>query len=194
MERRAEVMLRVRVVPVAILGRGDARTRDRVPHPGRGSAALGPLLRHAEPRGGGSDRRRRPPVRATASARTLPGPVRRRRGPADPGAAEGLRAGLLGGAPPARGRAARNLLPPEQGPDLGRRRGGARHAPAAAAAAEADRVKLQIVHSTRYRYSGPIAESVMELRLRPMDGAGQRCASFKLELSSRLRARSYVDG
>jgi transglutaminase-like putative cysteine protease len=34
----------------------------------------------------------------------------------------------------------------------------------------------------------------MELRLRPMDGGGQRCASFALELSSRLKARSYTDG
>jgi len=55
-------------------------------------------------------------------------------------------------------------------------------------------MKLQVVHSTRYRYSGPIAESVMEVRLRPMDGAGQRCVDFKLELSSRIEPRTYVDG
>jgi len=55
-------------------------------------------------------------------------------------------------------------------------------------------VKLEIVHSTRYRYSGPIAETVMEVRLRPMDGNGQRCVDFKLELSHGVKARAYVDG
>jgi transglutaminase-like putative cysteine protease len=55
-------------------------------------------------------------------------------------------------------------------------------------------VKLQIVHTTRYRYSAPIAESVMEVRLRPMDGAGQRCLDFSLALTSGIKAREYVDG
>ncbi len=55
-------------------------------------------------------------------------------------------------------------------------------------------MKLQIVHSTRYRYTGPIAESVMEVRLRPMDGGGQRCTEFSLELSSGLKPRGYMDG
>jgi transglutaminase-like putative cysteine protease len=55
-------------------------------------------------------------------------------------------------------------------------------------------VKLEIVHSTRYRYTAPIAETVMEVRLRPMDGNGQRCVEFRLELSHGARAHSYVDG
>lgn len=55
-------------------------------------------------------------------------------------------------------------------------------------------MKLEIVHTTRYRYSGPIAETVMEVRLRPMDGNGQRCTDFKLELSHGVMPRSYVDG
>ncbi len=55
-------------------------------------------------------------------------------------------------------------------------------------------MKLEIVHSTRYRYSTPIAETVMEVRLRPMDGNGQRCLDFKLELSHGAQARTYVDG
>ena len=50
------------------------------------------------------------------------------------------------------------------------------------------------MHSTRYRYTGPIAETVMEVRLRPMDGNGQRCLDFKLELSHGVKARAYVDG
>jgi transglutaminase-like putative cysteine protease len=55
-------------------------------------------------------------------------------------------------------------------------------------------MKLEIVHSTRYRYTGPIAETVMEVRLQPMDGGGQRCLDFNLELSHGVEARSYVDG
>lgn len=55
-------------------------------------------------------------------------------------------------------------------------------------------MKLEIEHSTHYRYSGPIAESVMEVRLQPMDGAGQRCLDFALDISSGVKARSYTDG
>ena len=55
-------------------------------------------------------------------------------------------------------------------------------------------MKLDIVHSTRYRYTGPIAETVMELRLQPMDGNGQRCHDFRLELSHGVKARAYIDG
>jgi transglutaminase-like putative cysteine protease len=55
-------------------------------------------------------------------------------------------------------------------------------------------MKFEIVHSTRYRYTGPIAETVMELRLRPMDGNGQRCVGFKLELSHGVVPRTYMDG
>ena len=55
-------------------------------------------------------------------------------------------------------------------------------------------MKLEIVHSTRYRYSGPIAETVMEVRLRPMDGNGQRCLEFDLDVSSGIKPRSYRDG
>lgn len=55
-------------------------------------------------------------------------------------------------------------------------------------------MRLEIVHSTRYRYSGPIAETVMEVRLRPMDGNGQRCLEFELDISSGLEPRTYQDG
>src|SRR5712691_11909195 len=55
-------------------------------------------------------------------------------------------------------------------------------------------MKLEIVHTTRYRYSGPIAETVMEVRLRPMDGNGQRCLEFELDVSSGINPRTYRDG
>jgi transglutaminase-like putative cysteine protease len=55
-------------------------------------------------------------------------------------------------------------------------------------------VKLEIVHKTRYRYAGPIAETVMEVRLRPMDGNGQRCIQFELDVSSGIQPHEYRDG
>jgi transglutaminase-like putative cysteine protease len=55
-------------------------------------------------------------------------------------------------------------------------------------------VKLEIEHSTRYRYSGPIAETVMEVRLQPMDGLGQRCLQFDLDVSAGIEPRTYRDG
>ena len=55
-------------------------------------------------------------------------------------------------------------------------------------------MRLEIVHTTRYRYSGPIAETVMEVRLRPMDGNAQRCLEFDLKISSGIEPRAYRDG
>jgi transglutaminase-like putative cysteine protease len=55
-------------------------------------------------------------------------------------------------------------------------------------------MRFEIVHSTRYRYTAPIAETVMEVRLQPMDGNGQRCLDFRLELSHGVKARNYRDG
>ncbi|MDQ6879663.1 MAG: transglutaminase family protein [Candidatus Dormibacteraeota bacterium] len=55
-------------------------------------------------------------------------------------------------------------------------------------------MKIEIVHTTHYRYSGPIAETVMEVRLQPMDGNGQRCLEFELNVGSRIKPRTYRDG
>jgi len=55
-------------------------------------------------------------------------------------------------------------------------------------------MRLEVVHETRYRYTGPIAETVMELRLQPMDGNGQRRLKFNLEVSSGIEPRTYRDG
>jgi transglutaminase-like putative cysteine protease len=55
-------------------------------------------------------------------------------------------------------------------------------------------VKVEIVHTTRYHYSAPIAETVMEVRLRPMEGNGQRCIDFRLEISHGVKPRHYLDG
>ncbi len=55
-------------------------------------------------------------------------------------------------------------------------------------------MKLEVMHETRYRYAGPIAETVMEVRLRPIDGNGQRCLEFDLDVSAGIQPRSYRDG
>jgi transglutaminase-like putative cysteine protease len=54
--------------------------------------------------------------------------------------------------------------------------------------------RFEIVHSTRFRYSAPIAETIMEVRLRPMDGRGQRCLEFQLDVSSKMQPGAYMDG
>jgi transglutaminase-like putative cysteine protease len=54
--------------------------------------------------------------------------------------------------------------------------------------------RFEIVHSTRFRYSAPIAETIMEVRLRPIDGRGQRCLEFALDVSSSIEPGAYMDG
>ena len=54
--------------------------------------------------------------------------------------------------------------------------------------------KYEIEHSTRFEYTAPITETVMELRLRPLDGGGQRCLDFQLEISPRTKIGSFHDG
>jgi transglutaminase-like putative cysteine protease len=54
-------------------------------------------------------------------------------------------------------------------------------------------MRFDVRHLTRYTYSSPITETQMELRLRPLDAAGQRLLSFELELLPESPLRSYVD-
>jgi transglutaminase-like putative cysteine protease len=54
--------------------------------------------------------------------------------------------------------------------------------------------RFEIVHETRFQYTEPIEETVMEMRLQPMDGNGQRCLEFHLELEPKVRLRAYRDG
>jgi transglutaminase-like putative cysteine protease len=50
-----------------------------------------------------------------------------------------------------------------------------------------------IRHLTRFRYSNPISESIMETRVHPRSDAHQHCLTFSLSVSPRCRAFSYRD-
>jgi transglutaminase-like putative cysteine protease len=50
-----------------------------------------------------------------------------------------------------------------------------------------------IRHLTRFRYSDPISESIMETRMHPRSDAHQHCLAFSLSVSPRCRVFSYRD-
>ena len=50
-----------------------------------------------------------------------------------------------------------------------------------------------IRHLTRFRYSHPISESIMEARMHPRSDALQHCLSFTLSVSPRCRVFAYRD-
>ncbi len=53
---------------------------------------------------------------------------------------------------------------------------------------------LRVEHTTEFTYDSPIAEAYTELRLRPLEGGGQHCSSFRLVTEPfGLRVREYHD-
>jgi len=54
-------------------------------------------------------------------------------------------------------------------------------------------VKLSVVHQTVLAYDDEIADTSMEMRLRPRDESGQRCLSYELRVEPRGPVRSYRD-
>jgi transglutaminase-like putative cysteine protease len=50
-----------------------------------------------------------------------------------------------------------------------------------------------IVQTNRFRYSAPIRESVMEVRMQPLDSATQQCLSFGLSVRPEARVQRYRD-
>jgi transglutaminase-like putative cysteine protease len=50
-----------------------------------------------------------------------------------------------------------------------------------------------IRHLTKFRYSAPVSESVMELRMCPRSEGEQRCLNFKLTVTPRSRTSSHRD-
>jgi transglutaminase-like putative cysteine protease len=55
-------------------------------------------------------------------------------------------------------------------------------------------VRLQVTHRTLLTYEQPIAETYMELRMHPREGAGQALESFRLDVRPESDVRSYRDG
>ena len=55
-------------------------------------------------------------------------------------------------------------------------------------------MRLHVSHVTRYRYTAPITETHMEVRLRPSEEGGQRLASFDMDVFPGTLVREYVDG
>ncbi len=54
--------------------------------------------------------------------------------------------------------------------------------------------RFEIEHTTRFLYSGPITETMMEVRLMPLDGRGQRLLDFGLQINPRVKVATYRDG
>lgn len=54
-------------------------------------------------------------------------------------------------------------------------------------------MRLQIRHTTVFRYAESINEAYTEMRLRPLETAGQRCYRFSLVTEPRGEVMSYVD-
>ncbi len=52
---------------------------------------------------------------------------------------------------------------------------------------------FSIRHLTRFRYSRPISESIMETRMHPRSDSSQHCLTFSLSVSPRCRVFSYRD-
>lgn len=50
-----------------------------------------------------------------------------------------------------------------------------------------------IIQVNRFRYSSPIRESVMEVRMQPIDHGSQRCLSFGLSVKPHARVQGYRD-
>lgn len=50
-----------------------------------------------------------------------------------------------------------------------------------------------IRHLTRYRYSNPVSESIMETRMHPRSDSNQHCLTFSLSVSPRCRVFTYRD-
>src|ERR1700723_3764436 len=50
-----------------------------------------------------------------------------------------------------------------------------------------------IRHLTRFRYSRPSSESIMETRMNPRSDSSQHCLTFTLSVSPRCRVFSYRD-
>lgn len=53
---------------------------------------------------------------------------------------------------------------------------------------------LEIQHETRFTYSGPVSETIAEVRMEPISDANQSCRSFALKINPSTEAFRYRDG
>ncbi len=53
--------------------------------------------------------------------------------------------------------------------------------------------RYQVNHLTRFEYDGAVRESVMEVRMRPREEAGQTCEQFAVSTAPRTVVSEYVD-
>jgi len=54
-------------------------------------------------------------------------------------------------------------------------------------------VQYLVRHLTRFVYTSPVCESIMELRMQPLDRPGQQCLRFAVTTSQRARVFAYRD-
>jgi transglutaminase-like putative cysteine protease len=54
-------------------------------------------------------------------------------------------------------------------------------------------MKLRVEHTTTFEYDAPITEGYTELRLKPLDVAGQRCLAFAVATDPPARVHRYLD-
>lgn len=54
-------------------------------------------------------------------------------------------------------------------------------------------MQYRVRHNTRFRYSTPVSESVMKLRMCPSDLGSQRCLEFQMTLDPSARLSNYQD-
>lgn len=52
---------------------------------------------------------------------------------------------------------------------------------------------FEIFHLTRFQYSNPVTESVMELRMQPLTNENQTCTAYSLQLSPSARPFEFID-
>src|SRR5271165_7431010 len=50
-----------------------------------------------------------------------------------------------------------------------------------------------IRHLTKFRFSAPVSESIMELRMHPRSEGPQRCLNFLVNITPRAMVQSYRD-
>ena len=179
MGRAAEVVLRLRSLLPALHRRRAAAAHRRVPGAARRLPALDPLRRRTHPH-----------VAARARRDDRPG-QRPRRPAGGPAAAPSLDYGqideIIGDLPGYLRDIVRQAHPHQQ-----RRAPAVRRLSGRSALLSRMTTHYAIRHLTRFTYTSPVSESVMELRMRPATDGPQRCLQFEVEVGSRGRASSRI--